>query len=81
MSDRLCKKCRKNVQPSALELIEQMRDRLWELEEKKVYKIPREDKQLIDVTFDKYAKLVDYFLSCEYKMGLLCDQIDRMKHE
>ena len=93
MADNYCKACRKKIQPSLLDMIEEMRDRLWELEEGNPFYKPgmayndpdntgwcQADQQMMDTLIDKWNKLDDYYNLCEEKLGMLYNQIDRMDH-
>jgi hypothetical protein len=89
-----CKKCRKEIAPSLLEMIETLRDRLWELEENKIYSskaihtadpdydcFTDEDQQLLDAVMDKLGDLEGYYKSCCYKMKAAYETLNRWKHE
>ena len=94
MSDNLCKKCKKKIAPTLLEMIETFRDRLWELEENKMYSskathtadpdydcFSKDDDQMLDAIHDKLNALNDYYNACDVKLKAAYDTMRRWENE
>jgi len=93
MSD-YCKKCKKELAPTLLEMIETFRDRLWELEDRKPWQkkitnpgdpdydcFTKDDEQMLDAIHDKLNALYDYYEACEKKLEAAYDTMRRWENE
>jgi len=93
MSD-YCKKCKKELAPTLLEMIETFRDRLWELEDRKPWQkkitnpgdpdydcFTKDDEQMLDAIRDKLNALEDYYKACCYKLRAAYDTMNRWENE
>jgi hypothetical protein len=73
-------------------MIESFRERLWEIEDNPPKPATKhcpaygeeytaEDDQMLDAIHDKLDKLYDYFETCEKKLAIVYDTLNRWNHE